>query len=209
MQMLEDGRHIFDAAANALVGGTDPSVIRADLFATDKRINETEQELRRQIVVHGSVHGPASFPALLVLMSLAKDAERIGDYAKNIFDLTTQAELLKKDPASRRDLIELKDRVSAGLASTRQVFDSQHEADARALARELALLEDHCDERVRDLLAQQGEHPCPATLVLAYRYFKRVISHSMNIATSIFMPLDKIDFMDEKPRPNVPEAGPA
>jgi hypothetical protein len=44
---------------------------------------------------------------------------------------------------------------------------------------------------------------------LAYRYFKRVISHSMNIATSIFMPLDKIDFMDEKPRPSVPEAGPA
>jgi phosphate uptake regulator len=209
LEMLEDGRHIFDAAANALLGGTDPETIRDDLFSTDGRINRTEQRLRRNIVVHGTVHGTQSFPALLVMMSLAKDAERIGDYAKNIFDPTTQAELLKKDPASRRDLVELKDRVSAGLASTRQVFDSQHEADARALARELALLEDHCDERVRDLLAQQGEHPCPATLVLAYRYLKRVISHSMNIATSIFMPLDKIDFMDEKPRPSVPKTGPA
>jgi hypothetical protein len=42
-QMLEDGRHIFDAAANALVGGTDPEAIRADLFDTDHRINGTEQ----------------------------------------------------------------------------------------------------------------------------------------------------------------------
>ena len=45
-QMLEDGRHIFDAAANALLGGTDPEVIREDLFTTDQRINHTEQAIR-------------------------------------------------------------------------------------------------------------------------------------------------------------------
>ena len=38
-------------------------------------------------MVHGAVHGTFSFPELLVMMSLVKDAERIGDYAKNIFDL--------------------------------------------------------------------------------------------------------------------------
>ena len=40
-KMLEDGRHIFDAASNALLGGTDPETIREDLFRTDRRINET------------------------------------------------------------------------------------------------------------------------------------------------------------------------
>ena len=82
LEMLTDGRHIFVAAANALLGGTAPQVIRADLFETDRRINRTEQEIRRQIVVHGSIHGAATFPSLLVMMSLVKDAERIGDYAK-------------------------------------------------------------------------------------------------------------------------------
>ena len=50
LQMLEDGRHIFDASSNTLLGGTNPSVIHDDLFDTDKRINKTEQLIRRQMV---------------------------------------------------------------------------------------------------------------------------------------------------------------
>ena len=87
LQMLEDGRHIFDAAANCVLGRGDPEVIRADLYRTDLRINATEQRIRREIVVHGSIHGSATFPAMLIMMSLVKDAERIGDYAKNLFEL--------------------------------------------------------------------------------------------------------------------------
>ena len=32
-QMLDSGRHIFDAAANTLLGGTDPAIVREDLFS--------------------------------------------------------------------------------------------------------------------------------------------------------------------------------
>ncbi|MCA9299009.1 MAG: PhoU domain-containing protein, partial [Phycisphaerales bacterium] len=96
-QMLDAGRHCFDTAANALLGGTDPEVIRNNLFETDKSINRSEQQLRRHLVVHVTVHGSTSLPACLVLMSVVKDAERIGDYAKNIFDLTPQSHLLGKD----------------------------------------------------------------------------------------------------------------
>ncbi len=35
-QMLDAGRHIFDSASNAFLGGTDVEVIRNDLFDTDK-----------------------------------------------------------------------------------------------------------------------------------------------------------------------------
>ncbi len=86
-QMLDAGRHTFNVAANSFLGGTDLDVIRKDLFDTDLRINHAEQRIRREIVVHATVHGPSSFPACLVLMSVVKDAERLGDYAKNIFDL--------------------------------------------------------------------------------------------------------------------------
>jgi phosphate uptake regulator len=192
MQMLEDGRHIFDAAANALVGGTDPSVIRADLFATDKRINETEQELRRQIVVHGSVHGPASFPALLVLMSLAKDAERIGDYAKNIFDLSVVETELGDDAAA---LTELKDQISKLLVKGRNLYQTEDEEGAREFLLEADRVEDACDAAVTRLLAARGENM--AGRALAYRYFKRVTSHIANVVTALVVPLDKLDFFDE------------
>ena len=129
IEMLEDGRHIFDAASNALLGGTDAEAIREDLFATDARINRTEQQIRRLIVVHGTVHGAQSFPALLVMMSLAKDAERIGDYAKNIFDLATQRPFLGSD-AERRELVSLKDEISRLLVRTGHIYLSQSAPDA-------------------------------------------------------------------------------
>ena len=86
-QMLDAGRHVFDIAANAFLGGTDPEVIRKDLFSTDKRINKSERRIRRELVVHATIHGVTHFPGCLVLMSLVKDAERVGDYSKNLFEI--------------------------------------------------------------------------------------------------------------------------
>jgi phosphate uptake regulator len=117
-QMLDAGRHIFDTAANAFLGGTDLEVIRQNLFDTDLRINRAEQQIRREIVVHATVHGAAEFPPCLVLMSVVKDAERVGDYAKNIFDL---AELAPHPPTGehRDRLVKLKDRISQVMATCR------------------------------------------------------------------------------------------
>ena len=72
--MLSEGRHIFDAASTAFLGGADPTVIRDDLFKTDKRINQLEQKVRRQALVHGTVYGTSQLPTCLVLMSIVKDA---------------------------------------------------------------------------------------------------------------------------------------
>ena len=192
MQMLEDGRHIFDAAANALLGGTDPEAIREDLFDTDKRINATEQELRRLIVVHGSVHGAASFPALLVTMSVAKDAERIGDYAKNVFDLGVAKVHLGQEVPK---MVKLKDQISRLLVKARNLYQSEDEDGARAFLKEADRVEDECDAAVLRLLGVQGENA--AGSALTYRYFKRVTSHAANVVTSLVVPLDKLDFFDE------------
>ncbi|MCZ6596099.1 MAG: hypothetical protein O7B99_00505 [Planctomycetota bacterium] len=193
-QMLEDGRHIFDASANALVGGTDPEAIRRDLFSTDQRINQTEQQIRRLIVVRGSVHGAKSFPSLLVMMSLVKDAERIGDYAKNIFDLASaKAELGSAD--ERQRLVDLKDRVSRLLVKGPNVYESQDIGQARAFLAEADRVEDTCDAGLERLLKLRGENA--AGRALALRYFKRVTSHVSNVVTSLVMPLDKLDFFDE------------
>ncbi len=202
-QMLDAGRHMFETASNALLGGTDLSVIRDDFFATDRRINQAEQQIRREIVVHASVHGTKDLAACLTLMSTVKDAERIGDYAKNLFDVADSSPCLNKDE-EHDDLVKLKSKISTCLAETRRVFESQKEEEALQLVRELAAIEDHCDESLVRLIEIQQTHPSPVTYALTYRYFKRVASHAMNISTSVFMPIDKLDFFDEKPRPEKP-----
>ena len=192
-QMLDAGRHVFDTASNAFLGGTDLEVIRKDLFATDKRINRAERQIRREIVVHASIHGAAEFPACLVLMSIVKDAERVGDYAKNLFDL---AELAPRPPeGEHRDrLVELKDAISQVMATCREIFDADLEEAAKELIREAHKIEDRCDEQVRALIQGSDQGDMAATYVLAYRYFKRVISHVRNVASSIVQPLHKLDF---------------
>ena len=192
--MMEDGRHIFDAAANALVGGTDPEAIREDLFATDRRINQTEQRIRRMIVVHGTVRGANSFPSLLVMMSLAKDAERIGDYAKNIFDLAANSVDLGP-PDQRAKLVAIKDEISRVLGEARDVQEAQDEAAARRLLHECDRLEDLCDGYIGLALEKEGKGS--VGFALASRYFKRVTAHAGNVVTSVVMPLDKLDFFDE------------
>jgi len=194
LEMIGDGRHVFDAAANGLLGKVDPEVIREDLFTTDRRINETEMQIRREIVVHGTVHGVGTFPALLVMMSLVKDAERIGDYGKNIFDLLAVGVDIPEGE-ERAGLVSLKDDVSKLLIRSHGLFRSQDEKNARSFLEDASNLEDRCDKAVDRLLVLTGENQ--AGLVLTYRYFKRVISHSSNIVTSIVMPLDKLDYFDE------------
>lgn len=193
-QMLEDGRHVFDAAANTLLAGSDPDVVREDLFATDRRINSVEQEIRRALVVHGSVHGSFSLPELLVMMSLVKDAERIGDYAKNLFDLAVHSrESFTED--ERRQLVDRKDRISRLLAKARNIYDGQDEDAARRFLEECKEIEDACDAAVHGSLAVTDRNL--AATVLTNRYFKRVISHAANIVTSLVMPIDKLDYFDE------------
>jgi len=194
-QMLEDGRHIFDAAANSLLGGTDPETIQEDLWATDKRINANERRIRRKVVIHAAVYGAREFPICLVLMSLVKDAERLGDYAKNLFDLARVRRDLPED--SRKELIELKDTISRMLVRARNIYEAQDTEGAKAFLAEGDSLAAHCDARVDALLLRNEGGGEITAAALAYRYYKRVVAHLVNIITSIVVPIDQLDYYDE------------
>ncbi len=195
-QMLEDGRHTFDAASNALLGGTDPRVVRDDLYATDRRINELEQRIRREVAVHATVKGGADITVCLTLMSLVKDAERIGDYAKNIFDLATDCPAFHEGPEAA-DLVDLKNRTSRLLAKVRNLCESQDIEQSRSFVEEVDDMLSECDKRVSALTKGELEASHPVAAALLYRYIKRVLAHQMNIVSSVFMPLDKLDYFDE------------
>ena len=192
-QMLEDGRHVFDAAANSLLGGTDPAIIKDDLWATDKRINSNERRIRRRLITHAAVHGRTEFPVCLALMSIVKDAERIGDFGKNIFDLSFMGASINAD--AKEDLVRIKDATSRLLAKSRNVYETQDAAGARAFIAECEELQSHCEAKLRELCMATGENV--AATAMTYRYLKRVLAHSMNIITSVVMPLDRLDYYDE------------
>ena len=73
LQMLDHDRAAFDAATSALLSGGDPAVVGPALRATDAEVNELEREIRRELVVHASVHGAGDIAATLEQTTLVTE----------------------------------------------------------------------------------------------------------------------------------------
>jgi len=192
-QMMDKTEWMFDAATQVLMGKKSAKEVEKEIYTKDKEVNEHQRSIRRKIIRHLSLQPGADVPACLVLMSVAKDAERVGDYGKNLFDL---AEITPGAPEGkhREALVELKDRISEMMANCREVFDSSEKEAAKRLIVEAKRAEDLCDEHVRNLVREGVPDPMAPAYVLGYRYFKRVAAHVRNIASSVVQPVHKLDF---------------
>jgi phosphate transport system protein len=197
VHMLADDRHSFDVATSALLDGADPSSIGPDLRETDARVNRAERELRQALVVHASVHGTSRVAPILVYMSVVKDVERIGDYAKNIFDVAAQGVDLSSAP-DRETMARYRDRISAMISEASAIFAEDDREEAHRFIREGDVILDEFDERVSELIItdRPGAEAVPRALL--YRYYKRIVAHLMNLLSAVVMPLDRLDYFDEE-----------
>jgi len=73
-EMLDDGRHIFDAASNCVLAGADTDAVKDDIWKTDIRINKNGRRIRRRVLTHAALNGRAAVAGDLVWISLVKDA---------------------------------------------------------------------------------------------------------------------------------------
>ncbi len=195
--MLADARHSFDLAASALLAGANPAAVGTDVHATDKRINATEREIRRALVVHVSVHqASADVPMVLAYMAVAKDVERIGDYAKNIYDLAFQGiDLSRAEDVGQ--IASYRDRISLLISQTAQTFLDRATDDAREYITEGDQLLSEFDDRIDELVASEAPSTVGVPRALLYRYMKRITAHLMNVLSALTMPLDQLAYFDE------------
>jgi phosphate transport system protein len=197
-QMLEHDRHEFDLAMSALLGQTTAEGVNDELRATDRLVNEMEREIRRELLVHASVFGGIDTPAVLVYMSIVKDIERIGDYAKNLVDLALDGANFGSVP----DVAEwqrLHSEILQYIDDTRDAFRTREPKTSRRLLGRGDRLLDAFDDGVSALVRGDDAGPQPVARALALRYLKRVVAHLMNLLSAVVMPLDRIDYFDEDP----------
>ncbi len=199
IQMLLDCRHTFDLAINSVIGGTEPGTVGKQISKTDVGINRAQRKVRKELVVHASVRGAgADLPMVLSSMSIVKDAERIGDYSKNIWDIADAG----MDLSSADDiqlLMKYRDQTSSMIAETARVFRERDADAAHRMIQESDGVRDDYDARIRDLLTDSGSGASDAVArALLYRYLKRINAHAMNVLTSLVMPVHRLDFYDEK-----------
>lgn len=197
-QMLQHVRHECDLAMSALLGDVVAREVNDELRSTDQQVNQLEREIRRQLVVHASVFSGIETPSVLVYMSIVKDIERLGDYAKNLLDLALDgANFFATNDAD--EWRRLSRDVSDYIMNVGRAFGERNAEHARQLLNPGGDLLGHFDRRVSALVRGEDTGPQPVARALAYRYLKRVIAHLMNVLSAVVMPVDRLDYFDEDP----------
>lgn len=196
-QMLGEARHSFDLAASTVLAGASATAVGDDVHKTDRRINKLERKIRRELVVHVSVNASGTdVPMVLAYMAVAKDIERIGDYAKNIWDLSDYGVDLSGDDDADH-LRFHRDEISGLIADTARIFAEQDADRAHEILQGGDDIQDEFDEHVNELVGTDRPASYAVPRALLYRYLKRVVAHLLNVLSSIVMPVDRLDYYDE------------
>lgn len=195
--MLATAKHMFELSSEAVFSKKkDIEQIKRSLLKMDSRLNTLQQVIRRDIITHIAVQGTADIVPCLVMMSITKDAERIGDYAKNICEVAEHQPKLSEDPLFEY-IKDMGTRINDWFDGTRDAFDNTDKALARQVRQSAYSYEKNCDQLIWGL-AEDNEGRNAVGIALMLRFFKRVAAHLGNILTTVIMPFDKIDYHEKE-----------
>ncbi len=193
--MLQDGHDIFMTASDALFGGGKSKATKREVRSTDREINEAQAAVRRSLMIHAAVNS-SDLPLVLQYTSIVKDAERVGDYAKNLYDLARYG--ADFDTASdRNELIGYRDAVANLILEAASVFEATNTERAQALINKADDFLDQYDAHVKAMFTADLESQDAVARALYYRFLKRTTAHVMNVLTALVQPLDRLDYYAE------------
>jgi phosphate uptake regulator len=201
-EMLGDAVDMYRPIADVLAGREKMTQATHDgVYETDKRINHLQRKIRKQLVEHLALAPGSDVPISLILMSITKDAERVGDICKNLLEVAEAA----STPLGTGSYGE---RVGELLAEGEALFEptvtgtinSDKDTAGRAVE-DARVLAKKCDAMIADLMEDKLQTRDAVLLTLLARYLKRVSLHLSNIASSVVMPLHRLDYFDEEGTP--------
>ncbi|MCR5163797.1 MAG: hypothetical protein K6C40_07250 [Thermoguttaceae bacterium] len=192
VQMLETAHKEFELACQVALHGMDPKPVEDQLLGYDKTVNKAERSIRKELVVHCAVRSVID-PDCLIIMSIAKDAERLGDYSKNIFDMGDLAPCLPEGN-ERDELLVLEKMILKTFTDCAEIIQSKNEEIAKKIIINCKWAEIQCDSITNELLNLPEPTRRTASDVLMFRFMKRMMSHLRNISSSVVQPLHKLDF---------------
>lgn len=206
-RMLELAHGLTVMAGRFFIDEAPTADERSSVYKRDIEINKLQRSIRKQVVAHLTLSSEhRDVPYCLLLMSLVKDVERIGDYCKNLTEIYEDGGGPLPDDDNAAELREIRAVVEQTFASVGEVF-SQSDTDT---ALDLIGRGREVNRRCDDLVARVARGPYDAatttTLVLGARYYKRIGAHLLNVLTGVVMPLHKLDYYDERVLPPADKA---
>jgi phosphate uptake regulator len=171
---------------------------RTQLYANDIEVNKLERAIRKHIVAHLSGPVQHDVPYGLLMMSLVKDVERLGDYAKNLSELAACCETRPENDELSAELREIARNTDALARECLEVFETSDRERAKTLTIEGRSVAKRCDQLVRRVTKSEYTAGEAVYVTLGARFYKRIEGHLLNILSSMIMPLHKLDYYDEE-----------
>ena len=197
-EMLQTTQQMSDSAGKILFENELPEGGEKEIYRADVRVNKAERRLRRLVINHMSV-GPdaATIPYALLLVTLVKDVERLGDYAKNLIELRDFYDAPFPDTPEGTELRMVRAISEEAFGAVRMVLEGADHEAAMDRIRQLKDAGRRCDNVIPAIARSQVTTAEAVVLTATSRHYKRISGHLLNLFTSVVMPLHKVDYFDE------------
>jgi phosphate transport system protein len=194
--MMQNARQNYEEAMDAVFGGGKSKSTKKGLKKTDREINLAQQQVRRDLMMHASVSPTMDLAETLAYMSVVKDVERVGDYAKNLYDLAK----FGADFTAAEDfeyLARYRDCIGKLIDDAIEAFRARDPERARELIVEADGYFSDFDDNVKAAFNSDGPASDAVARTLYFRFLKRITAHVMNLLTSLVAPVHRLDYYDE------------
>ncbi len=196
VSMLDSSEEMLAYVFKVLLQEIPSDSYQEEVYIKDQSINLRERDIRKRILIHLSTTPDGNLSACLALVSVSRDAERLGDYVKNLFELKGLLKGSKCEHEMFRLLFDVTGKDVLGLfEKTSNAFKESNRdmaTDVMNCGRDVAK---RCEEIIEKTAGSDLSADQAVVLALGARYLKRIALHLSNIASSVINPLPEKDYV--------------
>lgn len=193
-RMMGHVSRMFRAVTREVFEGKRARRIGTVIYREDIFVNKGEREIRKLVAEHLAFEPKADVGSSLVLMSVVKDVERIGDYCKNIHEVGLMFRSFTPKHRYFKTFKGMSDEIEGMIVATEKTFRHSLEEEAKGILNQAHRIGGECDTLLAEFAGSRMPANDAVCLSLLSRHFKRIASHLSNIASAVILPVHKIDF---------------
>jgi phosphate uptake regulator len=193
-EMMDKAAFMFRYATDSFFG---LSKKERDIYEIDRDINKLQIDIRKKIMEHLTINPRQDITASLILTTIIVDIERLGDYSKNIYELSMLYKCLEGD-RYYKDTNLLVEKLRQLFGSLKNSLENAQVEQAKKIMDEKAWVCHRCDFIIEEIMTEESLGVKEAVIFgLLFRYLKRIGAHIGNIASSVANPFYRLGYKAE------------
>jgi len=183
--MLEISYNMFQYSMKIVIEKAEE---RENIYAIDKKLNALEIDVRKKILVHLSINPSQDITPSLILVTIVVDIERLGDYSKNLIEVSHKYPKPLKGKYIEK-IKDLEEKVQIYFKKTIEIYKEQKGESGKEVMEKLSELVDECQDLLEELIEDNSLSSKEGIIYsLLVRHLKRVSSHVRNVCSGIVNP---------------------